>query len=138
MSNVFFTDRNLGKQFPAALRAAGLSVERHSDIFPPSGSDEQWLEYCGKSMRVAITHDRRIRYRPNELAAVVEHRVALFIVIGAVPFPILARNFVATFEKVGSFISRNSPPYIAKVYMPTSGELSRNANAAGRVERWYP
>lgn len=37
MSYVFFTDRNLGKQFPAILAAAGLTVERHHDLFAPAG-----------------------------------------------------------------------------------------------------
>ncbi|MGB8338255.1 MAG: hypothetical protein WCD07_05800 [Burkholderiales bacterium] len=44
MSLVFFTDRDLGKNFPKALAAAGLTVERHCDLFPENGPDEQWLE----------------------------------------------------------------------------------------------
>jgi len=47
LSVVFFTDRDLGKRFPAILASAGLDVERHHDLFPPDGSDEQWLEYVG-------------------------------------------------------------------------------------------
>jgi hypothetical protein len=38
LSVVYFTDRNLGKQFPEILRAAGLTVERHDDHFGPSNS----------------------------------------------------------------------------------------------------
>jgi hypothetical protein len=30
VSRTYFTDRDLGKQFPAILRAAGLAVERHA------------------------------------------------------------------------------------------------------------
>jgi hypothetical protein len=29
---VFFTDRDLGKQFPGILRSAGLTVERHAVV----------------------------------------------------------------------------------------------------------
>lgn len=36
------------------------------------------------------THDGRIRYKPNELAAVVEHRVALLVMIGHAPYAKLA------------------------------------------------
>ena len=43
MSRVWFTDRDLGKRFPEILTAAGLTVERHHDLFPPYGPDEQWL-----------------------------------------------------------------------------------------------
>lgn len=31
MTHVFFTDRDLGKQFPAILRTAGILVEAHGD-----------------------------------------------------------------------------------------------------------
>ena len=92
----FFTDRDLGKQFPAILAGAGLQVERHHDLFTPDGPDEQWLEYCGVNGRIAITHDQRIRHRPNERAAVIAHGVALLVVIGKLPYPELARHFVAT------------------------------------------
>ena len=75
MSRVYFTDRDLGKRFPEILTAAGLTVERHHDLFPPDGSDEQWLEHCGTKARIGITHNKRIRYAPNERAAVMAHRV---------------------------------------------------------------
>ena len=93
MSHVFFTDRDLGKQFPEILREAGLSVERHSDHFAPDRPDEEWLEAVGREGWIAITHDARIRYKPNERAAVVRHRVALLVVVGKTPFPDLARSF---------------------------------------------
>jgi hypothetical protein len=41
VSRIYFTDRDLGKKFPAILAAAGLQVERHEALFPPDGSDEQ-------------------------------------------------------------------------------------------------
>jgi hypothetical protein len=82
VSRTYFTDRDLGKKFPQILADAGLAVERHGDLFPPDGSDEQWLQYCGTNARIAITHNQRIRYTPNELAAVVRYHVALLVVIG--------------------------------------------------------
>lgn len=62
-------------------------VKRHHDFFPADGSDEQWLEHCGKNGRIALSHNLRIRYTPNELAAVVRHRVALLIMICKIPLP---------------------------------------------------
>ena len=73
MSRVYFTDRDLGKQFPGILAGAGIAVERHGDLFAPDGSDEQWLAHCGRQGGAAVTHNSRIRYVPNELAAVIEH-----------------------------------------------------------------
>lgn len=56
MSRIYFTVRDLGKRFPEILVAAGLTVDRHHDLFPPDGSDEQWLEHCGRNGRIAITY----------------------------------------------------------------------------------
>lgn len=100
MSRTWFTDRDLGKQFPRILADAGIPVQRHADLFPPDGSDEQWLEYCGTHGVVAITHNSRIRYVPNELAAVVRFKVQLVVVVGKVPTPELAHNFVRTLLRI--------------------------------------
>ena len=135
---VFFTDRNLGKQFPQALRDAGLTVERHQDHFVHDCPDEAWLEGVGQAGWIAVTHDRKIRYKPNELAAVIQHRVPLLIVIGDAPFPRLAESFVATQARILEFVARHRPPYIAKVYRPSAKELTTNPKAPGRVEYWHP
>jgi PIN like domain len=135
---VFFTDRDLGKRFPETLAAAGLAVERHHHMFPPNGSDEQWLEYVGNTSRIALTHNERIRYTPNELAAVIRHSVALLVIVGKVPLPALAENFIATLGKIETFITNHKPPYIAKIYRPSPIELTRNPNAPGTITRWYP
>ncbi len=85
MTVVFFTDRDLGAQFPAILAAAGLTVERHRDHFAPDCDDEVWLRTIGQRRWVALTHDRRIRYKPNERNAVMRHNVALLVIIGDAP-----------------------------------------------------
>lgn len=77
MSRVFFTDRDLGKRFPEILAGAGIRVERHADHFAHDCPDETWREEVSQRRWVAVTHDGRIRYKPNELAAVVRHKVAL-------------------------------------------------------------
>ena len=79
MSFVFFTDRDLGKRFPEILRSAGLQVERHDDLFSATSTDEEWLQYVGEKAHVAITHNSRIRYIPNELSAVQRYNVTLLV-----------------------------------------------------------
>jgi hypothetical protein len=110
LSRVFFTDRDLGKQFPAILAAAGLHVERHADHFAPNCPDEEWLESVGQRKWVVVTHDSRIRYKPNELAAVVRHRVALLVVVGHAPYPQLAQHFVATMPRIEGVRCRACAP----------------------------
>lgn len=138
MSRVYFTDRDLGKQFPGILATAGLRVERAADHFAHNTPDPEWLETVGQHGWTVVTHDGRIRYKPNELAAVVQHRVALLVVIGKLPYPQLARNFVATLPRIEAFLTAHSPPFIAKVYRPTSAELTKSVDALGSVTLWYP
>jgi hypothetical protein len=135
---VFFTDRDLGKQFPEILRAAGMAVERHADHFRHDCPDEEWLQEIGRRGWIAISHDRRIRYKPNELAAVEQYRVPLLVIVGQAPYPQLARAFVATYPRIQKFVEEQSPPYIAKVYRPLASDAALDPAAPGRVELWYP
>jgi hypothetical protein len=137
LSFVYFTDRDLGKRFPEILRSDGLTVERHADHFAPHAPDEVWLEAVGSCGWIALTHDRRIRYKPNERGAVMRHGVALLVIVGAASFPDLAHAFVTTLPSVERFLARHKSPFIAKVYRPTQGEATHGATA-GRVELWYP
>lgn len=136
-SPVFFTDRDLGTRFPDILTDAGLKVRRHRDHFPPDCPDEVWLEAVGREGWIAVSHDTRIRYKPNELAAVVRHGVRLLVVIGKAPFPELAKHFVATAPKIAAFVEQHSAPWIAKVYRPSATELAENQAAPGSVSLWY-
>ena len=138
MTFVFFTDRDPGKRFPEILTSGGLTVERHADHFAPGAEDEAWLEEIGKRGWIALTHDRRIRYKPNERDAVMRHGVGLLVIVGAAPFADLAHAFVATRPRVEQFLAEHKPPFIAKVYRPPPAEMARRSAAAGRVEPWYP
>jgi hypothetical protein len=138
LSVVYFTDRDLGNAFPAHLAAAGLHVERHAAHFPPECPDEEWLRAVGERGWVAITRDTRIRYKPNELAAVIRHRVALLVIVGSAPHAELAENFVRTEARIRRFLEQRSPPLIAKVYRPLASRLVRDPGAPGSVSQWYP
>jgi predicted nuclease of predicted toxin-antitoxin system len=138
VSRVYFTDRDLGKQFPRILADAGIEVERHGDLFLPEGSDEQWLEHCGANGRIAISHNSRIRYVPNELAAVKRFKVPLLILVGQATTAELAHNFVRTLHRIEAMLDDHSPPFIAKVYRPAPADLATSAVAVGRVEIWFP
>ena len=136
MSTVYFTDRDLGRNFPSILRAAGLEVEVHADHFPHDTPDEEWLRAVSERGWVVLTHDKRIRYKINERAAVLENGIAMFVIVGAAPHAELARSFVAIAPRVESFLSRHPRPFIARVYRASPSELLRNPGAPGRIELW--
>lgn len=138
MSRVFFTDRDLGKRFPEILASAGLLVERHGDHFPPDCADEVWLGVVGARGWIALTHNSRIRYTPNELKAVMEHSVALLVLVGKSRHAELARSFIATLGRIETFLDTHDPPFIAKVYRPSPELLKRSPNAPGHIELWHP
>jgi len=104
----------------------------------PECPDEDWLAEVGRREWVAVTHDARIRYKPNELAAVVRHGVRLLVVVGKAPLPDLAASFVATRSRIEDLLEGASAPIIAKAYRATPAELAAKPAAAGRIERWYP
>lgn len=135
---IYFTDRDLGTQFPSILEQAGFAVERHRHHFRPDCPDEEWLAEVGRRGWVAITHDSRIRYKPNERDAVVRHGVRLLVVVGKAPFAVLAASFLSTRSRVESFLSRTDAPFIAKVYRATPADLARDPSAPGRIELWFP
>jgi hypothetical protein len=138
VSRVYFTDRDLGRQFGTILKSGGLTVERHADHFAPDTADEVWLAEVGKRGWTALTHDRRIRYKPNERDAVMRHRVGLLVIVGAAPFADLARAFLSTLPSIERFLENQEPPFIAKVYRPSPGDATRHRTSPGRVELWYP
>lgn len=132
---VFFTDRDLGKQFPAILAAAGIQVDRHADHFADDAIDEEWIAAVASRGWIAVSHDRRISRRPNERDAVFEAGLGLLLVVGKAPYPELARNFVVTIRRIEAFLDRHQPPFIARVYQPTPAELKK-LKPVGRVELW--
>ena len=138
MTPVFFTDRDLGKSFPRALRDAGLQIEEHAAHFPHDAADDLWLAAVGAYGWFVISHNRRIRYTPNERDAVIAAGVGLFLVIGKGPLRGLAENFVRSIDRVHDFIAKTSRPFIAKVYSPSPSEVAVRPRAPGRVDLWYP
>lgn len=138
MNRVYFTDRDLGKQFGAILSSGGLTVERHADHFDHDTPDEVWLAEVGRRRWIALTHDSRIRYKPTERDAVIRHGVALLVIVGKAPFPELATAFVATLPRIERFLASHDPPFIAKVYRATPGDAAKRTPEPGRIELWYP
>jgi PIN like domain len=60
------------------LRAAGVPFVAHRELFEPATPDVVWIAAVGRRRLVAVTCDKNIRRRPNELRAVRTAGVYLF------------------------------------------------------------
>jgi hypothetical protein len=68
----FFTDENLGRQVvPQALRRAEEQVIAFHERFASGTKDPVWLSEVGRNGWVLLTKDSRIRYRRNEMQALL-------------------------------------------------------------------
>jgi hypothetical protein len=63
---------------PDALRAAGVEIRVHDELFPPGTQDVIWLEEAGAHRWVVITRDDRIRYNTLEKEAVLAANLRFF------------------------------------------------------------
>lgn len=63
---------------PEALRAAGLDVRVHDELFPQATEDVVWLTEAGAQRWVVITRDDRIRYNQLEKQAVLAAGLRFF------------------------------------------------------------
>jgi hypothetical protein len=83
----FFLDRSLGrKAVPEALRADGWDVitlaEHYGTPADEQVADVAWIEEAAQRGWPILMKDKRIRYRPAEIAAVTEHRARCFVIPG--------------------------------------------------------
>jgi hypothetical protein len=126
----------LGKQFPDTLKKADIAIEKHTDHFADNAKDEEWLTAIGKRGWYAITFDRRIRYKPNEKAAVKKFGVGLFVLVGKSSIVEHSRNFILTLPKIITFIDKNPPPFIAKIYCSEKKGKKTTLQKPGYVTMW--
>jgi hypothetical protein len=112
---VFFTDRDLGRQFPETLRAAGVRVERHDDHFGPETLDEEWIGEIGRRGWIAVTRDARIRYSPLALSVLMEFGTQLFVLVGKLTTAEAAEIFLKWRDRVVETIAGERGPFIAKI-----------------------
>ena len=96
----FFVDRSLGRhRVPNLLHESGWTLRTHHEVYgsrDESVPDVEWLELCGRSGMPVLTADRRLRYRPPEVAAIRRHRVKAFVLVGA---SLRAEDQVERFER---------------------------------------
>src|SRR5450631_1304926 len=105
---IFFTDRDLGRQFPALLRAAGVQLERHDDHFGPDTPDEEWIGEIGRRGWIAVSRDARIRYSPLAHSVLMECGTNLFVLVGKLTTAEAAEAFLKWREKIAETVAQRA------------------------------
>src|SRR2546430_10202386 len=81
---VFFTDENLGRHtVPEALRLAGEQVIAFYERFSSGTRDQVWLPEVGRNRWILLTKDSRIRYRRNEMQALLASKTRSFVLVSS-------------------------------------------------------
>ena len=94
-------------------------MERHSAHLAANARDVDFLPIVDQHADwLALTHDSRQRYNPDERDAVMRSGVALFIHVGQLKHSELAASFVMAAPRLIRFREKYDPPFIAKVYRP--------------------
>lgn len=112
----FFLDNNLSEHLANGMAAFGEPVVHLRSLFDPDEDDAVWLEHLGKSGMILITRDERIRYRPNELAALREHRVGAFFLGGKNRTRCeLIQQLVRNWPRIKEEAKKKRPPFAIRV-----------------------
>ena len=115
---IFFTDANLGRRVvPDALRAAGEEVKVHDDCFTAGTKDHVWLRAVGRNRWVVLTKDSRIRYRRNEMEALLSSGTRSFVLVSSnLPGAEMAKIFVAALPGMKKLCAALPAPFIAHIH----------------------
>ncbi len=78
----FLFDENLSPRLAQALEVLGEEVVHITELCPKGTQDTKWLELAGAEDMIAVSRDQAILRRPNELSALRQNKVGLFLVFG--------------------------------------------------------
>ena len=96
---------------PAALEAAGIPFVAHHQCFAPDAPDEDWLRAASSHGWLIVTRDQRIRYRANELRAVEESNLHMFVFSqGGLSAAQTAEILCTTYPRMCALATQHRPP----------------------------
>lgn len=110
-----FLDRSLGRrQVPGLLRSAGLRLRTLAEVYgipaDETIADVEWLARAGRQGWVVLMKDERIRYRPAERAALVDHHVRAFcLTSGNLRAVEMAQLYIAVLDKLTAACAAPGP-----------------------------
>jgi len=110
-----FLDRSLGRrQVPDLMRAAGLRLQTLAEVYgipaDEDVADVDWLELAGTRGWVVLMKDERIRYRPAERRALIDHEVMAFcLTSGNLRAQQMAELYLSSLRAITAACRRQGP-----------------------------
>lgn len=123
---MIFFDRSIPSTVPKAMLMLGLrQVCYHDQIFPQDTPDSHWLACAGYHGWTVITRDKKIRYRPGEIDAIIKFGVGCFIVNANKPLSRweYMKIFALTLDKIEHIAATTRRPFIYTI--SRNGGLNR-------------
>lgn len=114
---VFFIDRSLGVEpIRTELIKSGLVVEIHDDHFPRDAEDRMWLQIVGERGWVVLTKDKRLRYRPLEIAALRRSQARVFVLTaGNLRGSEIAEVCIRALPRIMAILNSLPGPFVARI-----------------------
>jgi len=102
---------------PEALRLAEEHVIAFHERFSSGTKDQVWLPEVGRNGWILLTKDSRIRYRQNEMQALLSSKTRSFVLVSSnLPGSEIAQIFVKALPRMKRLCQRQRPPFIAHVH----------------------
>ena len=140
--HAFFTDRDLGKQFPKILRQADIEVRAYFEEFPTDDAveDPQWILRATELGLIGITNDWNLRKERDAQRMIVLCSARIFIMrTRDLTHPQSAEIFVQARVKVERLLRKHDGPFIARVWRkPTKSGYVPSAKIWKKGAEIYP
>ena len=122
---------------PDALRAAGVTVVLHRDLFKPGARDEDWLTEIGRRHDfIVLTKDAEIRRTPRERDALLKAEVKMFVFTsGHLGGPEMADIIVRQLPKIERLAKNTPGGFIARITRSEIGLLHHKGAGRGRSKK---
>lgn len=120
----FFFDRSLGKISAQRLRDAGYTVHLIAEFYPDDAqhiADAEWItEGCQRGWTL-LTKDRRIRYRTDELTALINGHL-FCLADGNATLDTIAQSFLDAMPAIHRAVHRTN---VGFWHVHTGGKITK-------------
>jgi len=112
----FLIDENLSVKIARSLRDIDQDVVHVTEVLSQGAPDTEVLEFAGDNDYFLITKDNRIRYKPNEKAALRKHKVGVFLLGGKnVSFLETYQQLIHNWDKILECAASTEGPFVKRI-----------------------